>query len=78
MRHVTRADRRESCAELREDSETSPRAGALDVRRPNGGVAGERKDNRVGCMIGRRPWQETSAGSAVRTTEDPSLSSLRP
>ena len=77
IRHVARADIRETCAEVREDGETGPRAGALDVRGMNGRVAGARKDNRVGCVIGRHPWQETRASSAVRTTEDPSLSSFR-
>ena len=38
MRHVAKADIREPCAELREDGETTPRVGALDVRWTNGGV----------------------------------------
>ena len=77
IRHVARTDIRETCAETWEDGEIGPRAGVLDVRETNGGVTGVREDNRVGCVISRDPWQETRAGSVERTTEDPSLSSLR-
>jgi len=49
MRHVAKVEICESCVELRDDGEPSLRAGALDVRRTNSVVAGERNSNCVGC-----------------------------
>jgi len=40
---------RGACAEIREDSETTPRAGAFRRWRDEDGVVGERNDNRGGC-----------------------------
>ena len=41
-RRIEKADIREPYAEPREESETTPRAGAFNVRQANDGVAGER------------------------------------
>lgn len=48
-RRIVKADIRELCAELREESETTQRLGALNVRQTNDGVAGEKDDGRGGC-----------------------------
>ena len=64
-----------ACAEIQEDGETSPRAGAFRRQRDEDGVVGERKDNRgddeQGIAVGGCKRQ--SADSAVRKTEDTKL-----
>ena len=68
MRRNAKVDRREPCAEFRKHPETSPQV-HLDIRRKNGGEAGETKDNRKG-----RDWHivvevlcnRQSTGGAVR------------
>ena len=52
MHEVANAYIRGACAEIREGSETSPRAGAFRRSRDEHGVVGERNDNRGGCEQG--------------------------
>jgi len=48
MHQVAKAYISRACAEIREDGETSPRAGAFRRSRDEHGVVGERNDNRGG------------------------------
>jgi len=67
-------------AEIREGGETSSRAGASRRSKKEPGNAGERNDNHGGREKGIAmyiPCKRQSTGSAVRKTEDTSLSMLR-
>ena len=79
-RQIAKADVREPCAEPREESETTPRAGALNVRQTNDGVAGERDDSRGGRdhgIVVEIRCKGQRVGSAIRMIEGASLGSAR-
>jgi len=52
MHQVAKACIRRACAEIREDGETSARAGAFRRSRDEGEIMDERNDNRGGCEQG--------------------------
>ena len=71
MHQVAKAHIRRACAEIREDGETSPRAGAFRRSRDEDGVVGERNDNRgdreQGFVMGVRDGVLTAPYERQRT-----------
>ena len=77
---IAKADIRGPCAEPREESETRPRAGGLNIRHANDAVAGERDYKRGGRdrdIVVDIPCEGKVVGSAIRTIVDASLGSSR-